>query len=63
MVYEAIDRGNHHSLIRKNFIPFGKWLIGGDQERTVLVAGTDELEQDAGLSVVLVNVGQIVTNQ
>ena len=28
---EAIDRGQRHSLIWKDFSPFAKWLIGGDQ--------------------------------
>jgi hypothetical protein len=63
MMYQAIDRGDHHSLIRKNFIPFGKWLISGDQQRAVLVASADEFEQSAGLGVVLVDVRDVVANQ
>jgi hypothetical protein len=36
MMHEAIDRSNHRGLIWKDFIPRSKWLIGGDQQRSML---------------------------
>ena len=53
MVHEAIYSGDHHCLVGKNLIPFDKWLICGDQQRASLVTRTDQLEQNAGLGMIL----------
>src|SRR3546814_20520277 len=41
-------------------VPCRKWLVGGNGERVAFVAVGDELEQGAGLDLVLADVGQIV---
>ncbi len=60
MVYEAVDSGDRHRGVWKNVIPSGKRLIGGDGDRVTLVAMGDELEQGAGLDLVLSHVGQVI---
>ncbi len=63
VVDETVDRGDGHRLVREDRLPGSKWLIGGDHERASLVSGGDELEQNAGFGLVLVDVGQIVEDQ
>jgi hypothetical protein len=63
MVYKSVYSSDHHRLVRKNLVPLGEWLIGGDQQRASLVTRTDKLEQNAGLGVILVNVRKIVEHQ
>src|SRR5690348_18274500 len=50
---EAIDNGERHRLIGKDFPPLPERLVGGDQQGAPLVAGTDQFKQDAGLGLVL----------
>ena len=38
-------------------------LIGGDEQRSALVSRADQFEQNAGLGLVLGDIGQIVENQ
>lgn len=63
VVNEAIDGGERHSRIREDPVPLSKGLIGGDQHGTPLVASADELEQHAGLGLVLGDVGKIIADQ
>jgi hypothetical protein len=63
MVDEAIDRREGHGLIREDFAPFAKWLIGSDEHRSSFIAGTDQLEQHAGLGLILGHIGKIVENE
>src|SRR5208283_5692401 len=63
VVDQPVDRRDHHGLVWKNLVPICKRLIGGDQHRTVLVAGTNQLEQYRRLGMVLVDVGEIVKHQ
>ena len=63
VVYEAVDRGQRHGLVRKNPIPFAKWLIGGDEQRAAFVTRGDQLEQDAGLVAVLGDIGDVVEDE
>ena len=63
MVHKAVYSGNHHRLVGENLIPLSKWLICGDQQRASLITRTDQLEQNAGLGVILVNVREIVEHQ
>ena len=44
-------------------MPFPEGLVGGDEQRAALVAGGDELEDDAGLGLVLGDVGDVVEDQ
>src|SRR3954447_19578181 len=63
VVNKAIDGGERHSRIREDPVPLSKGLIGGDQHGTPLVASSDELEQHAGLGLVLGDVGKIIADQ
>ena len=63
MVNEAIDRREGHSLVREDFAPFAERLVGGDEHRSPFVAGTDQFEQNAGLRLILGDIGEIVENQ
>ena len=51
---ETVDGREGHGLIREDLAPFTERLIGGDEHRSPLVAGADQLEQDAGLGLILV---------
>ncbi|MGY3239988.1 hypothetical protein ACVMAJ_006878 [Bradyrhizobium sp. USDA 4448] len=44
-------------------VPFAEWLIGGDQHGAALVACADELEQHAGLGLILGDVSEIIKDQ
>src|SRR3546814_19118786 len=59
-LHEAVDRGDSHGWIWKDVVPGRKLLVGGDGDRMALVAMGDELEQGAGLDLVLADVGQVV---
>src|ERR1700685_4220875 len=60
---ETVYRGKGHGLIREDLAPFTERLIGGDEHRSPLVAGADQLEQNAGLGLILGHIGEIVQNQ
>ena len=63
VVHEAIDGGERHGLIREDLAPFSERLVGGDQHGTPFVARSDQLEQHAGLGLVLGDVGEVVEDQ
>src|SRR6267378_4490995 len=60
---EAVDDSHGHCLIREDLAPFAKGLIGGDQQRSPLVAGADEFEEHAGFGLVLGDVGKVIEDQ
>ena len=60
---EAIDGRECHGLIREDLAPFAKRLVGGDEERSPLVAGADELKEHAGFGLVLGDVGEVIEDQ
>ena len=63
VVDQAIDGGDHHGMVRKDLVPVGKGLIGGDQHRAAFVACPDQLEQDGCLGMVLMDIGEIIEDQ
>jgi hypothetical protein len=63
LVNQAVDSNNHHSVVGKNLVPVRKGLIGGDQHGSSFMACADQLEQNKGLGMVLVNVGEIIKDQ
>lgn len=63
VVNEAIDGGEGHSGVREDPVPFAEGLIGGDQHRAPLVTCADQLEQHAGLGLVLGDVGKIIEDE
>ena len=62
-MHEAVDRGDGHGGIREDRIPCAEGLVCGDQQGTALVAGGDQFEDDAGLGLALLDVGEIVEDQ
>src|SRR5438445_8611623 len=60
---EAVDGGERHGLVWKDLAPFAEWLVGGDQHGAPLVAAADQLEQHAGLGLILADVDDVIEDQ
>ena len=60
---EAVDGGQRHRRVREDLAPLAERLVGGDQHGSPFVPGADELEQHAGLGLVLGDIGEIVEDQ
>jgi hypothetical protein len=60
---ETVDHGQRHGGIGEDLAPLTERLICGDEDGAAFVAGTDELEQDAGLGLILADVGEVVEDQ
>ena len=60
---EAIDRGEGHGGVGEDLAPFAEGLVGGDQQRSTLIASAYQLEQNAGLGLVLGDIGEVVEDQ
>ncbi len=60
---QAVDRSHRHARIGEHVVPARERLVGGDQDAAPLVALGDELEQDAGLGLVLANIGDVVEDE
>ena len=60
---EAVDRSDGHGLVREDAVPSAEGLVGGDHDGAVLVARVDKLEEDAGLGVIFLDIGQVVEDQ
>ena len=63
VVNEAIDGSEGHGGVREDPISFAEGLIGRDQHGAPFVARADELEQHAGLGLVLGDVGEVIEDQ
>jgi hypothetical protein len=59
-MHETVDGGERHGGIWEDPVPLSEGLVGGDQEGSAFVAGADQLEEDAGLGLVLGDVGEVV---
>ena len=57
---EAIDGRDSHGLIREYLIPCAERLICGDCDTFVFISTRNQLEQYAGLSLILVGVCDII---
>ena len=49
-----------HGVVGEDLVPLSERLVGGDQQRAVLVAVADQFEQHAGLGLIFGGVGKIV---
>src|SRR6185369_4819186 len=47
----------------EDLAPFAKGLVGGDQQGSPLVPGSDEFEQYAGLGLILGDVSEVIEDQ
>ena len=63
VVDEAIDGGHRSGLVGEHLVPFSEGLVRRDQKRAPFVARRDELEEDAGLGLILLHVGEVVEDQ
>ncbi len=63
MVHEPVGSRQRHGLIGENLAPFAEGLVGRDQQGSAFIAGGDQLEQHAGLGLILGDVGDIVEDQ
>lgn len=63
VVDEAIDGGEGHGGVWEDPVPLAEGLVGSDQEGSSLVPGADQLEEHAGLGLVLGDVGEVVEDQ
>jgi hypothetical protein len=52
-----------HGGIGEDLAPLTERLVCGDEDGAAFVAGTDELEQDAGLGLILADVGEVGEDQ
>lgn len=62
LVDQANGGGQRHGLVGKDLVPFAEGLVGGDQQGSALVAGTDQFEQHAGLGPILGDIGEVVAD-
>ena len=63
MVHDAIDGQEGHGGIGEDLTPLAEGLVGGDQQRSTLIACAYQLEQDARLRLVLGEIGDVVEDQ
>ena len=63
MVDEPVDGGDGHGFIGEDVVPVLEGLIAGDDQRPPLISLGDELEEDAGLALILPGIAKIVQNQ
>lgn len=63
MVDQTIGGCQRHCLIWEDTPPIAECLICCDQQRASLVAGGDQLEQDAGFRLILAYMCDVVEDQ
>ena len=59
-VHEPVDGSDGHGRVGEDLVPLAERLVGGEQQGALLVTCADQLEQDAGLGLILGDVGKIV---
>ena len=62
-MHQAVDGSHRHAGVWEHAVPAREWLVGRDQDAAPLVAFGDQLEQHAGLGLVLPDVRQIVQDE
>ena len=60
---QAVDGGDGHRWVGEDGVAGAERLVGGDQDRAPLVSCADEFEQDGGLGVALLDVGEVVEDE
>lgn len=63
VVDQAVDSRQRHSLIGEDRVPRTEGLVGGNQHGAAFISGADQLEQHAGLGLILGDVGDVVEDQ
>lgn len=59
---QPVDGGHGHGLVGEDLVPAAEGLIGRDSDAAVFVAPGDQFEENAGLGLVLVGIGDVVEN-
>ena len=57
---QSVDGGDGHGFVREDLIPAAEGLVGGDGDAAVFVAPGDQLEEDAGLGLVFMGIGDVI---
>ena len=60
---EAVDGHQRHRGVGEDLVPFSERLICRDEHGSALVSGADQLEEHAGLGLILGDVGEILEDQ
>src|SRR5260221_5549327 len=60
---EAVDGGEGHGLIGEDLAPLSERLVCGDQHGSPFVSGGNQLEENAGLGMVLGDICDVVEDQ
>ena len=62
-MHQAVYGGHRHAGVREHVVPAGERLVGRDEDAAPLVALGDQLEQHAGLGLVLSDVRDVVEDE
>ena len=57
---EAVDGGDSHGFVGEDLIPAAEGLVGRDGDAAIFIAPSDQFEEDAGFSLILVGIGDVV---
>ena len=60
---EAVDEGDHTGGGGEHVGPFGEGFVGGDENRLCEVAACDDLEEEVGVSVVVVEIPHLINRE
>ena len=60
---EPVDSSQCHGGVGEDPVPCAERLVRGNKHGSSLISGTDELEQDAGLGLILGDIGEIVKDE
>ena len=60
---EAVDGRERHGLVGEDPAPLAEGLVGGDEHGAALVARSDEFEENAGLGLILGDIGDVVEDE
>ena len=59
-MHQPVDGSDGHGGVGEDLVPLAERLVGGDQQRALLVTSADQLEQDAGLGLILGYIREVV---
>ncbi len=60
---ETVDDGGDTGRRREDLVPLGKRLVGGDEDRLVLVSSGDHLVEEVGMTGVVGQVSELVDDE
>jgi hypothetical protein len=60
---EAIDEGDDAGSVGEDFMPFAKDPVSGDDRVPFLIAATDELEQEVGMTIGVGEIADLIDDQ